>query len=949
MEKTNMKTVTLATALVFLFFLMTITANAMSIRVLSLDNISYIDSDAVEHTCSDYTILTSSMTSLSAGWYVVNDDLEFSSKITLTGNVNLILCNGKTMEITGYNGLNNIGIDGGSSYDLTVYGQTLDDKTAGRLKVEVTGSSHYGINVKKYTQHSGTVFLKSNYSHGLYTSSTVTINGGTLDVKASSSSTAIYASSSITINGGKVIAQGNKGIYCNSSFSSRYITLGWTNNTDMIRASSIEHKKGASYIRIADNQTITDGTNTYNGTLTSDVLSAIAGKTLAPAWLGSGTETEPWQIQGRGHLDLLANSVNNGNSHSGDYFKVMNDIFYPYSSFSNEENYVGIGEAWSASSNSFQGHFDGDNHTISGVRIYQPWANRPCQGLFRSIEEGAEVKNIILEDTRITGYANVGGIVGYCRNGTVTNCRVKSDVTIRYQYSDPEYLGGVVGINMYGTIDNCISSAVISRSQNNDNFGFYGGIAGYSEGTLTNCLAIGATVPLVNNNNENKAFGAITCISTTSSSNVLSNNYYVNCTVAGINNATGVGCGHFDPIYYECSVSDIATNHGAVHALGRTVEGYEDSEDSDHWVFISSPLAANVAPTAVFGLMADPAEDYDFYELVNTTWANYKDHEGNIDPGFSMVNGQGYLYACKNTTTLAFIGAYNTGSTMNFNLNKGWNLVGNPFSDMAFINRPFYKMNAEGTGIEAVSEYWNHQIAVCTGVVVNAENAGNVTFSKTAPDHATTNNAHIQLSLAKTIATRSGSSTNSTVDKAIVSFNEDSRLEKFYFGEQDANIYIPQNGKEYAIAYSEMQGEMPLNFMARKDGEYTLTISAPLNSQISPLTYLHLIDNLTGNDVDLLVNPIYSFYACTTDYASRFRLVFSPNDNENEDFAFISDGNIIVNGTGTLQVIDLLGRQLYSHESNSAFRIPHSEFPAGVYVLRLINGDKMRTQKIVIR
>jgi hypothetical protein len=41
------------------------------------------------------------------------------------------------------------------------------------------------------------------------------------------------------------------------------------------------------------------------------------------------------------------------------------------------------------------------------------------------------------------------------------------------------------------------------------------------------------------------------------------------------------------------------------------------------------------------------------------------------------------------------------------------------------------------------------------------------------------------------------------------------------------------------------------------------------------LDYLHLIDNLTGADVDLLQMPEYTFTAKTTDYASRFRLVFS--------------------------------------------------------------------------
>ena len=46
------------------------------------------------------------------------------------------------------------------------------------------------------------------------------------------------------------------------------------------------------------------------------------------------------------------------------------------------------------------------------------------------------------------------------------------------------------------------------------------------------------------------------------------------------------------------------------------------------------------------------------------------------------------------------------------------------------------------------------------------------------------------------------------------------------------------------------------------------------------MDYLHLIDNMTGEDVDLLAgastgSATYTFEAKTTDCASRFRLVFA--------------------------------------------------------------------------
>ena len=47
-----------------------------------------------------------------------------------------------------------------------------------------------------------------------------------------------------------------------------------------------------------------------------------------------------------------------------------------------------------------------------------------------------------------------------------------------------------------------------------------------------------------------------------------------------------------------------------------------------------------------------------------------------------------------------------------------------------------------------------------------------------------------------------------------------------------------------------------------------------VNPEEVEFSYLHLIDNLTGNDVDLLATPSYSFEAKTTDYDLRFKLVF---------------------------------------------------------------------------
>lgn len=185
-------------------------------------------------------------------------------------------------------------------------------------------------------------------------------------------------------------------------------------------------------------------------------------------------------------------------------------------------------------------------------------------------------------------------------------------------------------------------------------------------------------------------------------------------------------------------------------------------------------------------------------------------------------------------------------------------------------------------------------------------------------------------------------------NNAIVSFDEGTTLPKFRFGEH-SEIYIPQGGEDYAIAYSEQQGEMPLNFKATKDGEYTLSV----NPEGVEMAYLHLIDNMTGADIDLLQTPSYTFTAKTSDYESRFRLMFASNvdtDGDNDSFAFFSNGNWIIanEGQATLQVIDITGRILSSESINGSVS-QAIDATAGVYMIRLINGENVKVQKIVVR
>ena len=145
----------------------------------------------------------------------------------------------------------------------------------------------------------------------------------------------------------------------------------------------------------------------------------------------------------------------------------------------------------------------------------------------------------------------------------------------------------------------------------------------------------------------------------------------------------------------------------------------------------------------------------------------------------------------------------------------------------------------------------------------------------------------------------------------------------------------------------EGKGELPVSFKAEHNGIYTLTIE----SQGVDMNYLHLIDNLTGAYVNLLQSPSYSFEAKTTDYASRFKLVFSVCKDADGDnnFAYYNGSEWVVanEDNATLQVVDIMGRVLQS--TDNARTVSISNLVPGVYTLRLINSENVKTQKIVVR
>ena len=372
------------------------------------------------------------------------------------------------------------------------------------------------------------------------------------------------------------------------------------------------------------------------------------------------------------------------------------------------------------------------------------------------------------------------------------------------------------------------------------------------------------------------------------------------------------------------------------------INGY--GTGTGNWYLIASPVASSVTPTTNNGFVSDHYDLYRFNQDAELEWENHKIHAFNIE------SGHGYLYANSANTTLVFTGApYNSNGEIPlvYVAGKdfaGWNLVGNPFTTASTIDLPYYKMNDGRTALTSKIE--GGTIAAMEGVFVYAYDEttqqviSSVTFE--ASRSRGNSNASVNINVMHNGA---------DIDNAIVRFDEGRQLPKYQLFKNSTKLYIPKNGKDYAIVNSEAQGEMPVNFKAEENGTYTLSV----NTEEMELNYLHLIDNMTGMDVDLLQTPSYTFDATTNDYTSRFRLVFSANNVDgpstgSEAFAFYSNGNWVVSNEGeaTLQVIDVNGRIVSNETINGTVATSINATP-GVYMLRLVNGNEVKTQKIVVR
>ena len=729
-----------------------------------LTPVSYVDGSGQSYTCGVYTVLTGNETMLEEGWYVVDDDITYDNTLTLDGDVNLILCNGKTMTVNPGSGNSIIGAWG---YTLTVYSQTLNSDAAGTLYVFNDVGNKAAIKLSTYTQHSGNVVVNDSNDEAISATGDFTLNGGTVNatstrkpgiitsnviinggtVNANGYGTGIIALNNVIINGGTVNAIGDfngidtyyltiNGGTVNATSNTSHgiyaqfdIILGWTNPDDHILVSSYHVSEGTVSVKSGQKFYYDEDsgeTVIVSGTLDETQIEAIGGKTLIPS--------------------IPYIDENGVQQYCTSYTVVTNDL-----------EFDDLSAGWYVVSDSItldrQIHFSGDAHlilcdgatmniSVNSIEALQADGSLTLYGQSERTGNltalgGINANNLTINSCNVTASGGSNGINAFnmltINSGTVTATGsdegiLASDLTING--STVTATGNHSGIDAYYMVT--INSGTINAIGNSVGIMIEhpSGYVTINGGTVTTNKIFSPTVTLGWSNTTDRITVGNFAYSSTPTVIVKSGQsfYYIDNEDKHVIN-TAVISGTLT----SGEIAAIAGKTLRPYVVARTVAGFGQGDGG--WALIASPFD-KTNPLDVTGMLSG---NHDLYAFVpnpsdDLEWRNY------ATDTFNLIAGKGYLYANADTVTLVFSGTPYSGNGEvalvydATDARKCWNLVGNPFPFAAYLDREYYVLDADGTGIDPEPIPASVPVQPCTAVFVKAVGVNDTAvFSVTAP------------------------------------------------------------------------------------------------------------------------------------------------------------------------------------------------------------------------
>lgn len=214
-------------------------------------------------------------------------------------------------------------------------------------------------------------------------------------------------------------------------------------------------------------------------TLVPVMPGTVQTKVKAASWNGT-TKTEPvkegevYQISSAEELAWFAEHVNDRiaeNKAAEKYEVVVENAVLTDDIDLGDQEWTPISMTDYATI-AFAGSFDGQNHTVSGLKIQTSAKN---YGLF-GLVNGGTIKNLKAEG-KVESNNAVGGMIGLLQTGTVENCSMSGSV-ISTGTGTKGYAGGIAGsiVAKDAVVKGCSNRADISGS-------YAGGILGCNNKT----------------------------------------------------------------------------------------------------------------------------------------------------------------------------------------------------------------------------------------------------------------------------------------------------------------------------------------------------------------------------------------------------------------------------------------------------------------------------------
>lgn len=367
---------------------------------------------------------------------------------------------------------------------------------------------------------------------------------------------------------------------------------------------------------------------------------------------------------------------------------------------------------------------------------------------------------------------------------------------------------------------------------------------------------------------------------------------------------------------------------------------------NDGWQFISSPFTN----ASIYDFI-NVEGDYDLFKYngyEDLEWVNYKGHAGTF--GSTFQECVAYLASYETATSFEMTGTLNHEDSFkqqwygyseeDYFLNL--QLIGNPFP----FDMDWSKVTTTGFELGYAEVNANGSFKYSTEGTIDVGNgffAMTSDYDNSFAYNVTRNRNTATQNVSIVVSGRAGD------DNVVINFaGRDNRgfakLENF--NTAIANVYVVDKGRHYGIYNCDTDTqEVELSFDAKEMGSYT--INAIDNGKFNSVI---LVDRMTGVETDLLVEG-YTFTATSNDNTDRFIVKFADKKQSevSSSFVYQSGEELIINAEGTVQIIDVMGRMVYSNDvTNDNNRISVSELNNAAYIVRLINAEGVKVQKVVI-